>query len=208
MPLGFVLGCENESRGIQNPYYVTPPRPLQNPTPVPNEISGRVVNQLRLKFHPRGEHPCRKIVFTIKSHDQGWADDQSNMGTYKESFTWFDVGLEKMALVNECWSPMYSSYTISDIIQLSIPSIVIADYSYKALMRHRFLHSALQREVLKFLWIQTPGTKHLILVCIPSRLYVPAQPHRKMWIRKSLLISLIIRSCLIAQRCRRIWTAD
>ncbi|KAF2203380.1 hypothetical protein GQ43DRAFT_390081 [Delitschia confertaspora ATCC 74209] len=40
------------------------------------------------------EHPCRKVVFRIKSHDQGWGGEEQ--GTFRSSFTWFDVGLEKV----------------------------------------------------------------------------------------------------------------
>ncbi|OWO98030.1 hypothetical protein B2J93_8255 [Marssonina coronariae] len=42
----------------------------------------------------RGEYSCRKIVFTIVSHDQGWGGGSSDRGTYKGSFTWFEVGKE------------------------------------------------------------------------------------------------------------------
>ncbi|KAI9046928.1 hypothetical protein LZ554_009005 [Drepanopeziza brunnea f. sp. 'monogermtubi'] len=42
----------------------------------------------------RGEHACRKIVFTIVSHDQGWGGSSADRGTYKGSYTWFDVGKE------------------------------------------------------------------------------------------------------------------
>ena len=46
---------------------------------------------------PHYEHPCRKIVFTIKSHDQGWAsEDMIYHKTYQRSYTWFDVGLERL----------------------------------------------------------------------------------------------------------------
>jgi hypothetical protein len=41
------------------------------------------------------KNPCRKIVFTIRSHDQGWGGDPQNKGTYKGSYTWFDAGLER-----------------------------------------------------------------------------------------------------------------
>lgn len=40
--------------------------------------------------------PCRKVVFTIKSNDQGWGGTSADKGTYKGSCTWFDVGLERM----------------------------------------------------------------------------------------------------------------
>jgi len=43
-------------------------------------------------------HPCRRIRFTISSHDQGWGgrwegDDEN--GPYHESWTWFEAGLER-----------------------------------------------------------------------------------------------------------------
>ena len=49
----------------------------------------------------RGEHPCRKIVFTIRSHDQGWGGNYANRGTFQGSSTWFDVGLERFELRND-----------------------------------------------------------------------------------------------------------
>ncbi|KAH8907781.1 hypothetical protein BR93DRAFT_566118 [Coniochaeta sp. PMI_546] len=45
--------------------------------------------------NPLLEHPCRKVVFTIRSHDQGWGGDPQHHGTYEGSWTWFDAGLEK-----------------------------------------------------------------------------------------------------------------
>jgi hypothetical protein len=36
-------------------------------------------------------YPVRKIVFTITSKDQGWADDPALNGTYEQSYTWFEA---------------------------------------------------------------------------------------------------------------------
>lgn len=44
---------------------------------------------------PRVEHPCRKIVFTTKSKDQGWGGDRGRDHIYFGSYSWFDVGLER-----------------------------------------------------------------------------------------------------------------
>lgn len=42
------------------------------------------------------QRPCRKIVFTITSHDQGWAHNSSqDRGSYRGSWTWFEAGLER-----------------------------------------------------------------------------------------------------------------
>jgi hypothetical protein len=39
----------------------------------------------------RGKAPCRKIVFDISSHDQGWGGERAHKGTYQGSWTWFDA---------------------------------------------------------------------------------------------------------------------
>ncbi len=39
--------------------------------------------------------PCRRIVFTTKSHDQGWGGNPADGGTYNGSWTWFEAGLER-----------------------------------------------------------------------------------------------------------------
>ncbi|KAF8418864.1 hypothetical protein EV426DRAFT_617629 [Tirmania nivea] len=44
---------------------------------------------------PRGKNPCRRIVFTICSMDQGWGGRPEHHGTYQGSYSWFDVGLER-----------------------------------------------------------------------------------------------------------------
>jgi hypothetical protein len=36
-------------------------------------------------------HPVRKVVFTVTSKDQGWADNPTLNGTYLESYTWFEA---------------------------------------------------------------------------------------------------------------------
>lgn len=41
------------------------------------------------------EHPCRKIVFTMKSRDQGWGGHHQDKGTYRGSWTWFEAGKER-----------------------------------------------------------------------------------------------------------------
>ncbi|SPQ19157.1 3df50d49-923d-4f53-bc19-79063e68e46e [Thermothielavioides terrestris] len=35
-------------------------------------------------------HPCRRLVFTIRSHDQGWGGAPGDRGTYHGSWTWFE----------------------------------------------------------------------------------------------------------------------
>ncbi|RGP68386.1 hypothetical protein FLONG3_8159 [Fusarium longipes] len=45
---------------------------------------------------PRLVHPVRKIVFSIRSKDQGWGGgDVADRHTYNGSWTWFEAGLER-----------------------------------------------------------------------------------------------------------------
>lgn len=39
----------------------------------------------------RGMHPCRKIVFDISSHDQGWGGERRHQGSFMGSWTWFSA---------------------------------------------------------------------------------------------------------------------
>lgn len=41
------------------------------------------------------EHPCRKIVFTMRSRDQGWGGQLRDRGSYRGSWTWFEAGKER-----------------------------------------------------------------------------------------------------------------
>ncbi|KAI5924496.1 hypothetical protein F4810DRAFT_663910 [Camillea tinctor] len=73
------------------------PRPLQEEYPQ---------SQL-LKDYASGpkdtlEHPCRKVVFDITSHDQGFGGEAATRGTYNRSYTWFDAGLDRFDASNEC----------------------------------------------------------------------------------------------------------
>lgn len=47
-------------------------------------------NMPQILLH-RGLYPCRKIVFDISSHDQGWGGGHGDSGTFRGSYTWFDV---------------------------------------------------------------------------------------------------------------------
>lgn len=67
--------------------------------PADDEFSNDGSEAIMRYFHSkplfRTEHPCKKIVFSFKSHDQGWGGDPGSHGTYHGSYTWFDVGLER-----------------------------------------------------------------------------------------------------------------
>ncbi|KAG5952893.1 hypothetical protein E4U57_005767 [Claviceps arundinis] len=51
---------------------------------------------------PRLVNPARKIVFKMKSRDQGWGGEPDLKGTYKASWTWFEAGLERFDSEAKC----------------------------------------------------------------------------------------------------------
>ncbi|KAJ7495296.1 hypothetical protein FB451DRAFT_1213777 [Mycena latifolia] len=49
---------------------------------------------ISLKISGRSKEPLRCLVFTTTSHDQGWSDHKSDIGTYRGGCSWFEVGNE------------------------------------------------------------------------------------------------------------------
>jgi len=82
-------------------YKTAQPKPWSESRHVPGEATDEVLTQWSSKSLPKGEHPCRKIVFKIRSHDQGWGGNPNHKGTYEGSYTWFDVGLERISATRE-----------------------------------------------------------------------------------------------------------
>ncbi|OLN96525.1 hypothetical protein CCHL11_00779 [Colletotrichum chlorophyti] len=64
----------------------------------PRETFARSMNQ-----PPALTHPVRKIVFKIRSRDQGWGGSRrEDGGPYAESWTWFEAGLERFNKDRQC----------------------------------------------------------------------------------------------------------
>lgn len=63
---------------------------------------------------------CRKIVFTIKSHDQGWGGAAPDRATYKGSYTWFDVGKEKFVAVDSTPLPDHDCPLSPEVFKCAI----------------------------------------------------------------------------------------
>ncbi|KAK3396010.1 hypothetical protein B0T20DRAFT_501226 [Sordaria brevicollis] len=83
--------------------------------PIPREQKEFPVDTYQSLIAPNVTHPCRKIKFTIVSHDQGWGGRYRN--TYRESHTWFDVGLERCLQPNDDYNkPTFDPRTLSTLI--------------------------------------------------------------------------------------------
>lgn len=76
------------------------PQPWREGQEIPNGAFDEVIKEWTTTTQPRTEHPCRKIVFTLISHDQGWGGPVVH-GQYEGSFSWFDVGKEEMSAFRE-----------------------------------------------------------------------------------------------------------
>ncbi|KAH7312069.1 hypothetical protein BKA65DRAFT_518086 [Rhexocercosporidium sp. MPI-PUGE-AT-0058] len=101
-PLGYIPKktlptiCSMTSRN--QAYPTIPASPRQDSAMLPRDITEDIKARWITESQMRGEHPCRKIVFTLVSHDQGWGGGSEHKGTFKGSFTWFDVGKERIHL--------------------------------------------------------------------------------------------------------------
>lgn len=65
------------------------------PAPKDQTYSPETFQPFRVSPDPMLLRPCRRIVFTIRSHDQGWGGQFEDRGTFHGSWTWFEVGLER-----------------------------------------------------------------------------------------------------------------
>ncbi|KAL2161018.1 hypothetical protein VTH06DRAFT_8731 [Thermothelomyces fergusii] len=93
-PLGFHTWNRASRRTGGRPIHKTAPEPR----PPGEEFSVDDFQRLIASPSPLLARPCRRIVFTIRSRDQGWGGEWGDRGTYNGSWTWFEAGLERW-----CW---------------------------------------------------------------------------------------------------------
>ncbi|KAF9770668.1 hypothetical protein IL306_011741 [Fusarium sp. DS 682] len=72
------------------------------PTPLKTEHDPSYFAKLADYPTPKLLHPVRKVVFTIRSKDQGWGGEPDNRHTYNGAWTWFEAGLEKFDAEQTC----------------------------------------------------------------------------------------------------------
>ncbi|QUC17577.1 uncharacterized protein UV8b_01818 [Ustilaginoidea virens] len=96
-PLGLTHIQEQDSLSKQLAYDTTEAKPL----PRKSDRDAAYFAKLAKYPTPKLLSPARKVVFTIKSHDQGWSS-QEGRGTYKSSWTWFEAGLERFDADQSC----------------------------------------------------------------------------------------------------------
>ncbi|SPO00196.1 uncharacterized protein DNG_03045 [Cephalotrichum gorgonifer] len=91
-PIGFrrPVAHRNSRNGV-----IPPAPPIQECTP---EYFEKYLGALT----PTLLHPVRKVVFTIQSHDQGWGGKVADKNTFQGSWTWFEVGQERIDLGATC----------------------------------------------------------------------------------------------------------
>ncbi|KAF4455605.1 hypothetical protein F53441_2129 [Fusarium austroafricanum] len=65
------------------------------PQPLKKEHDASYFAKLADYPTPKLLHPVRKVVFSIRSKDQGWGGEAENRHTYNGAWTWFEAGLEK-----------------------------------------------------------------------------------------------------------------
>ncbi|KAM0277499.1 hypothetical protein ACHAQH_005777 [Verticillium albo-atrum] len=76
-----------------------------NSRPAPTQPLTRAASPEQLmkvvKTAPALTNPVRKVVFKLRSSDQGWGGERENHGTFQRSWTWFEAGLEKIEASDE-----------------------------------------------------------------------------------------------------------
>ncbi|KAG5952407.1 hypothetical protein E4U53_000971 [Claviceps sorghi] len=90
-PLGLTGIDGQDSTSSQEAYDTHHAKPLPHKT----DCDPAYFSKLARYPTPRLVNPARKIVFKIRSHDQGWGGPTEKRGTYEASWTWFEAGLER-----------------------------------------------------------------------------------------------------------------
>lgn len=91
------LAPKVESGEVVAPYTFVPPTQSEES----KTATAALLKAWARSSKPRDAHPCRKIVFSFRSHDQGWGGKYKDRGTYNGSYTWLDVGKEKARVVED-----------------------------------------------------------------------------------------------------------
>lgn len=119
------LGLPNWRRSLGSPGSIPlcrkPPRPL----PPGDEFPVEDFQRLTGSPAPMLAHPCRRIVFTIRSEDQGWGGTREDAGTYRHSWTWFEAGLERWCSTGTTETDVTGHHRP----QQAKPSLMVSDLS-------------------------------------------------------------------------------
>ncbi|KAJ0159628.1 hypothetical protein CTA2_9378 [Colletotrichum tanaceti] len=78
---------------------------LLEPTSSPTEMVSEAPREYftgSMDQPPMLTHPVRKIVFKIRSKDQGWGGTIGDRDSYRGSWSWFEAGLEKFDKDRTC----------------------------------------------------------------------------------------------------------
>ncbi|KAL7784353.1 hypothetical protein V8C37DRAFT_395912 [Trichoderma ceciliae] len=90
-PLGLV-NAEARQNANDQPYTTA----LPTPRPLGESLDADFFAKSVDYPLPRLARPARKVVFTLKSKDQGWVTNPADAQTpYSKSWTWFEAGLER-----------------------------------------------------------------------------------------------------------------
>ncbi|GAB1311556.1 hypothetical protein MFIFM68171_01766 [Madurella fahalii] len=147
------LGLRNWRRSRITPGSTRIDRKPLKPRPAGDEFMAEDFQRLvRSPVHLLAR-PCRRIIFTIRSRDQGWGGLHADRGTYHGSWTWFEVGLERWCKTG----PTESEAMEQQTERHQLPSLMLDDLSTvlpevewdQDKQEHVFNHPLLPREDTK-----------------------------------------------------------
>lgn len=78
---------------------------IPNPVLVSNAIGHQVLLRTAA-FTVRSLALFRKVVFTFRSHDQGWSSYPADRGTFGNSWSWFEIAIENWTAQEDTSSPI------------------------------------------------------------------------------------------------------
>lgn len=98
-----------------------------NPLPLKQEHEREYFSNFAKYRTPPLLHPVRKIVFTLRTRDQGTGGEAGTRGTYRAAWSWFEVGLEKFDSTQTCaYTPTHHPHGLdsNDISEIGDPNCV------------------------------------------------------------------------------------
>lgn len=110
-PVGFTSLSGNKTLAEELAYDTNLPQPY----PINREHEPSFFTEMAPFPTPSLANPVRKIVFNLRSRDQGSGGHRANKGTFAGSWTWFDAGLERFDASKGCTSSLPHTLHLLDL---------------------------------------------------------------------------------------------
>ena len=194
---------------------MTKPQPWQASMEGLPNVTNRLLEHWQGLYQNRGKNVCRKIVFNIKSHDQGWGGERGTKKTYNNSWTWLDVGFENIRAYEESMQSHHLSYDsrLTDAETLPVQAVSEPDNAntettFDPLRFRKFSTNSTHSNMINSLRTILPATvptpaksdMHIPNPTIPFAFHHPLLPS-SLCLQKNLVSERTVQSNTITWRC-------